>query len=139
VKVSTVDLIVPLRKTERQGIFTGIVLEPNLEDAHGDVFSAPEIERTCHDFMREYAMSKAEHSPDVGHVGRDPEADLLENFIAPQDMLIGGEHVSKGSWVQSWLVNCPLTKQEIEEGELTGLSLEGTGFRRPITREVQYA
>jgi len=139
VKVVQVDLTVKLHKTERQGIFTGIVLEPDLPDAHEDTFSRAEIERTCHDFMRDYAMSKAECSPDVEHTGRDAAADLLENFIAPQDMTIDGEHVSAGSWVQTWLVNDPLTKSEIEEQKLTGLSLEGTGYRRPITREVQYA
>jgi hypothetical protein len=134
--MSQVDLIVPLRKTERQGIFTGVVLAPGLPDAHEDVFSAPEIEATAHQFMRDYALSKAEHSPDVEHSGRDAGAELLENFVAPCDLVIAGEPVRAGSWLQTWKVNDSLTKAEIEDGLLTGLSLEGTGYRRPITGGV---
>jgi hypothetical protein len=139
VKVSTVDLIVRLHKTERQGIFTGVVLEPGLRDAHDDVFSAPEIEATAHQFMRDYALAKHEHSPDVEHQGRDAGAEMLENFCAPCDLTIAGEPVRAGAWLQTWLVSDPLTKSEIEDGRLTGLSLEGTGYRRPLTGGVPNA
>lgn len=137
--MSTVDLIVPLRKTEREGIFTGVVLIPGLPDSQGDVFSAPEIEATAHRFMQDYALAKHEHSPDVEHQGRDAGAELLEHFIAPCDLTIAGEPVRAGSWLQTWKVNDSLTKSEIEDGRLTGLSLEGTGYRRPLTGGVPNA
>jgi hypothetical protein len=127
-----VDLTVTLHKAEPEGMFWGVVLVPGLPDAHGDVFTRAEIEKTAHQFMRDYSAARAEHSPDVEHSGRDAGADLLENFLAPQDLTLGGKPVKAGSWVQAWHVNDPLTKAEIAEGKLTGLSLEGTGFRRPM-------
>ncbi len=130
--MSQVALICPLEKTERQGIFTGIVLVPDLPDAHGDVFSADEIEQTAHLFLKDYALTKAECSPDVEHGGRDANADLLEHYLAPCDLTVEGKPVRAGSWLQTWLVNDPLTKAEIEDGTLTGLSLEGSGYRRPV-------
>lgn len=123
---------VPLRKSEVEGKFYGVVLEPDLPDAHGDVFGAPAIEEAAHMFMRDYAMSKAEHSPDVQHGGGDAGADLLENYIAPVDMMLGGEPVTKSSWVQAWQINDPLVKAEVDKGELTGLSLEGVGTRHSL-------
>lgn len=129
--------VVTLRKSDVDGKFYGVVLEPDLPDSQGDEFTPVEIEKSCHEFMREYALSKADHSPDVQHSGRDAGADLIENFIAPQDMVVGGEPVTKASWVQGWQINDPLVKAEVDEGKLTGLSLEGTGFRHPV--EVQNA
>ena len=82
--------------------------------------------------VTDYARSKADHAPDVEHSGRDADAELLENFLAPQDLMLGGKPVKAGSWLQAWHVNDPLTKAEIDEGKLTGLSLEGTGVRRPM-------
>ena len=137
--MADVDLIVPLHKTERQGIFTGVVLEPGLPDAHDDVFSAPEIEATAHQFLKDYSSGQAEHKPDVEHSGRDAGAELLEHYLAPCALTIAGEPVRAGSWLQTWKVNDPLTKAEIEDGRLTGLSLEGTGYRRPITGGVSHA
>lgn len=123
---------VPLRKSDVEGKFYGVVLEPGLEDSQGDRFTPVEIEKACHAFMRDYSMAKAEHSPDVQHSGRDAGADLIENYIAPMDMVLGGEPVTKSSWVQAWQIDDPLVKQEVDEGKLTGLSLEGLGFRHPV-------
>jgi hypothetical protein len=130
--MARVDLTVALCKSEREGKFFGIVTVPGLPDAHGDVFSPAEVEQMCHRFMCDYALSKADHSPDVEHSGRSADADLLENFVAPQDLMLGGKPVKAGSWVQGWQVHDPVVKREIDEGKLTGLSLEGTGVRRPM-------
>lgn len=125
--------VVTLRKSDVEGKFYGVVTEPNLPDSDGDIFSALEIEKMCHAFMRDYTLSKAEHSPDVQHGARDDAgADLLENYVAPQDMVLAGEPVTKSSWVQAWQIDDPLTKAEVDKGELTGLSLEGIGFRHPV-------
>lgn len=129
---SEFSYIVPLRKSDVEGKFWGVVLEANLPDSQGDSFSPQEIEKTAHAFMRDYALTKAEHSPDVQHSGRDAGADLLENYVAPMDMVLGGEPVTKSSWVQAWQINDPLTKAEVNEGKLTGLSLEGLGIRHPL-------
>ena len=123
---------VPLRKTEREGVFVGVVLEPGLEDSQGDVFSPAEIEKSAHQFMLDYSLMKDEHGPDVQHSGRDAGAHLLESYVAPQDMVVGSEPVTKASWVQAWKIDDPLVKQEVDEGKLTGLSLEGLGFRHPV-------
>ena len=129
---STLSKTVALHKTETEGLFYGVVIQPDIPDSQEDVFSAQDVEAACHGFMRDYALAKGEHSPDVNHSGRDADADLLENYVAAQDMVLGGEPVVRGSWVQVWKVNCPLTKREIDNGELTGLSLEGTGFRHSM-------
>jgi hypothetical protein len=125
-----------LRKSDKEGKFYGVVLEPNLPDAHGDVFAPVEIEKAAHLFMSEYAASRDAHDADVQHAGRSAGAELIENFCAPCDLMLGGHPVRKGSWVQGWQINDPLVKQEVEEEKITGLSLEGTGVRRPIEREI---
>ncbi len=127
---------VAFRKSDKEGKFYGVVLEPDLPDAHGDVFAPVEIEKAAHAFMRDYSMAKAEHAADVQHSGRNAGADLIENFIAPHDLELAGQPVREGSWVQAWQIDDPLVKQEIDEGKLTGLSLEGTGVRHPIEMEI---
>lgn len=123
---------VKLWKGEREGKFYGVVLEPDLPDSQDDEVGPEEIEKACHEFMRAYQNDRQAHDADVQHAGRSAGADLIENFIAPQDMTIEGEPVRKGAWVTGWQVNDPVVKSEIENGELTGLSIEGSAFRQPV-------
>jgi hypothetical protein len=121
-----ISITVPLFKGEKEGKVFGIVLAPDREDSQGDVLDAVEIERACHRFM--VNSRKA----DVQHSGVQAGADLIENYIAPVDMEVAGERVTKGSWVQAWQITDPVVKQEVEEGERTGFSIGGTGVREPM-------
>lgn len=121
-----VEHVVRLIKGEFEGKVYGVVLEPGLEDSQGDIASAEEIEKACHEHM-EHALA-----PDVQHSGREAGAVLIENYIAPQDIELEGEPVRKGAWVQAYLVKDPIVKQEIAEGKLTGFSMEGAGVRVPV-------
>ena len=125
-KAEAMSIEIKLIKGEIEGKVYGVVLEPGLEDVQGDIPSAAEIEKACHRHMQEAL------SPDVQHSGRDAGAVLIENYIAPQDLTIGGEAVRKGAWVQAYLVSDPVVKQEIANDELTGFSMEGTGIRLPL-------
>lgn len=115
-----------IKSGEVEGKVYGVVLEPDLEDSQGDIPSAADIEKACHAHMQEAL------SPDVQHSGRDAGAVLIENYIAPQDLVVEGEAVRKGAWVQAYQVTDPVVKQEIADGKLTGFSMEGTGVRLPI-------
>lgn len=130
--VTKSELTVDLIKSDVEGKFYGIVAEPDLPDSQGDILTKQEIEQACHQFMLDYALAKAEHSPDVQHSGVAAGADLIENYIAPAGATLAGKPLTEGSWVQAWQVSDPLTKQEIDNGELDGLSLEGSGVRTPV-------
>jgi hypothetical protein len=122
-----VAIDVPLWKSaEREGKVYGVVLAPDREDSQGDMLDAEDIEKACHRFMVESRKA------DVQHNGVQAGADLIENYIAPVDMQIEGEDVTKGSWVQAWQITDPVVKQEIEEGKRTGFSIGGTGVREPM-------
>lgn len=128
-KAEPVSIDVKLIKGDVEGKVYGVVLEPGLEDVQGDIPSAAEIEKACHRHMQEAL------SPDVQHSGRDAGAVLIENYIAPADLIIGGaggQPVRKGAWVQAYQVEDPVVKQEIADGQITGFSMEGTGLRVPL-------
>lgn len=131
-KSEELALTCTLLKSEVEGKFYGVVLTPDLADSHGHIATPQDIEKACHDFMVDYAVNKAEHAPDIQHSGRATDADLLENAIAPQDLMLGEKPIVKGAWYQAWQVNDPLLKLEVDEGKIDSLSLEGTGNLTPI-------
>lgn len=122
-----------LWKGEREGKFYAVAIEPDLEDSQGDIVPGAEAEKACHEYMLAYKSDPQAHEADLQHGGRSAGAVLIENYIAPQDLTLAGQPVRKGAWVQAYQVEDPIVKQEIDEGKITGLSIEGSGFRKPIT------
>jgi hypothetical protein len=98
------------------------VLEPDVPDAHGDIFPMEEVEKAAHDFMRHSQMVGVQHTQPAG-------AQVIESFISPVDMAIGDQNVLKGTWVMS--IHVPDTElwKAVKEGAFTGLSIGAIGKR----------
>lgn len=107
-----------VKKDESQQIVYGIVYEPDVEDAHGDFMTAAEIEKAAHIFMKEYQNIDKQHDFE-SEVGK-----VIESYIAPADFEIGGQQVTKGSWVMAVKVEDEMWGL-IQKGEFTGFSLAG--------------
>ena len=124
----------------------GVVYEPNVKDAHGDWATVETIRKAAFDFAREHltrspelavALRRAAAEPgqsfavDVekikGVVGDnhsrwdDTLGDLVESYLAPVDMSINAEQVSKGTWLAGIIWSLEMW-DKIMKGERVGLS-----------------
>ncbi|CAI6074343.1 hypothetical protein PAECIP112173_02324 [Paenibacillus sp. JJ-100] len=109
-------------------IVIGVVYQPDVEDAHGDMMDAVEIEKAAHLFME----NQHTYNIDKQH---DLDADkgyVVESYIAPCDMEIGDQVISKGSWVAGVKVTDDDTWEDIQKGEITGFSMFGVGKREEV-------
>lgn len=106
-------------------IVTGIVLEPDSVDAHGDVISKREIEKAAHYFM--------ENSRTIGdsHRKKAP-ADLIECYITMDETIINGQKVKKGTWVISVKILDDDLWKKVKDGYYTGFSVGGFGIREVV-------
>ena len=109
-----------LKQDASQQIAYGIVYEPLVKDAHDDYMTAEEIEKAAHIFLKDYRQIDKQHdfSSQVG--------DVIESYIAPADFELGGETVTKGTWVMAVKVADEVWSG-IQKGEFTGFSLAGMG------------
>jgi hypothetical protein len=128
IKMSKTEIVAPLLKTEREGIFMLPLIVPGREDAHGHIFSKEETAQIAHQAIRVYAGEPAERGPNIGHGGRNADAPLIESFLMPADVTVDGQLVPEGTFVQTFKVEDPLLKQEIENQEIDAGSWEGEGF-----------
>ncbi len=89
--------------------------------------SEDEIADAAHGYLLEAGyVNKGEHgSPS------DPALKVVESFVAPSDLTLGGEVVLKGSWVVGVRLD-DATREMVEKGEITGVSIEGTGMRTAV-------
>jgi hypothetical protein len=115
-----------IKSDSPERIVYGIVAEPDETDTQGDSQTAEDIEKAAYWFMEKAAKIKVE--TDINHDDDDFSVNLLENYIARSDMILEGEVIKKGTWLQALRLD-EETWEQVENGELTGFSMAGTGIR----------
>lgn len=101
---------------------TGIVYEPLVEDAHGNFMTEDEIRKAAYWFAKNGDEVDIQHSFEAVN-----DVSVVENYVAPCDMDIGGEPVIKGTWIMTVEVGNPDVWQAVQKGEITGFSMGGLG------------
>lgn len=79
---------------ERKALF--VVLSPDEVDAHGDTYSAKEIEKGMQSFNRHCMKAN------LFHMVETQEAEIVQSYTTPVDMYIGEKFIKKGTWLQEW-------------------------------------
>ena len=126
----TVTKTVPIVKVDaEERLVYGVVYEPNVADAHGDMMSAAEIRKACHGFMERYATLEGDTGTD--HLSKAGRAQLpiVENFLAPVGYTLGKQQITPGTWVMVARARDDQLWADVKAGRYTGWSFEGFGRR----------
>lgn len=118
-----VELNLPITKIDREKrLVTGVVLEPEEVDAHGDWERKETIERTAHNFLARY---NAATRLGLMHKIFGVDVELVESWIERSDTTINGKPVKAGSWLITVRVNDLVLWSKIKRGLITGFSIGG--------------
>lgn len=107
---------------EESHFITGIVYEPFVEDAQGNFMTDEEIRKAAHWFSKNGDKVDVQHS----FQGVDGVF-VVENYVAPCDMEVGGEKISKGTWLMTVEVINSDVWQAVKKGKINGFSMGGFG------------
>ncbi len=105
----------------------GIVLEPNSTDAHGDTLDPETIEQAAHGYLAYNGNSGFQHSFLINE-----HAQVVESYVAPSDMTIGGTSITKGTWIMVMKILDESLWNDIQSGAIGGFSIGGLGVRTPV-------
>lgn len=114
-----------VRKRDEEQYALGVVLEPDVEDAHHDLVSKAEIRQAEFDFMiRSQRLG-------LQHRRKTRDAAIVESYLAPHKLRIGGETVKDGAWLMAALVFSDRLWRQIKKDGFTGWSIGGSARRGP--------
>lgn len=110
-------------KIDRESHYlTGIVYEPMTADAHDNFMTSAEITKAAHWFMKHGGRMDLQHSfQEAGGLN------VVESFVAPCEMRVGGQTVPEGAWVLTVEVRNEAVWAAVRKGEITGFSMGGIG------------
>lgn len=113
-------------RAEEEQYVLGVVLEPEVEDSQGDIYSADEIRKSAYTFMENFGDMGLQHDGIVNE-----KIKILETYIAPTDFVIEGQLIQKGTWMLGARIVDTTLWQDIKKGALTGWSIGGSAVRVP--------
>jgi hypothetical protein len=102
---------------EDEQLVLGVVLQPEVEDLHKDIYSAEEIAKAAKSFDEHCNQGNLEHM-----INTD-DLEVTKSFILPVDAVIGEQEVSEGSWVMEMKVHSEDLWQSVKDGNFTGFSV----------------
>lgn len=115
---------------ERRALF--VAMEPEVEDAHGDITSAEEIEKACNNFNKHCMKANLFHRVETDAV------DIQQSFITPTDISFDtGREIKKGSWCM-WMhfpegnSTSDTLWDMVKTGSINGISIGGSGYAEDI-------
>jgi hypothetical protein len=128
-----ITVYVPLIKAnmEEQTV-TGIVLQPEITDAQGDIMSQEVIRKAAHNFLAKYNKNT---KLGLQHKNFKVNFELYESWVAPQDVVINNVVVKAGSWIMTVKVVAKNIWEKVKKGELTGFSIGGKARVQKLTKE----
>lgn len=115
-------------EVERKALF--VVLAPDEVDAHGDTYSAKEIEKGMQNFNRHCMKAN------LFHMVETQEAEIVQSYTTPVGMYIGDKFIKKGTWLQEFYF--PETEvgeslwQAVLSEDITGVSVGCTAVTEDI-------
>ncbi|MDA1742232.1 XkdF-like putative serine protease domain-containing protein [Bacillus cereus] len=112
------DIQLLIKADDPKKLVYGVVYEPGVEDAHEDFMTAEEIEKAAHAFLKDSRDIDKQHDFVSG------AGELVESYIAPDDLEINGQTITKGSWVIATKATDEVWEQ-IQNGDITGYSMAG--------------
>ena len=118
-KTKTENIIEFKKSDAKKQIVFGEVYVPNVKDTDGNFMTAETIEKMAHDFL----ANKKNTQISKGHDGNADKGVVVESFIVRE----GDPDFAAGSWVVGVHVPDIEIWKQVENGELTGFSIEGTG------------
>ena len=94
------SILVDIAKADHEEqTVTGVVLQPEVVDAQGDIMSAQVIKESAHNFLA--AFNKGTKLGVQHSIFKAGQLELVESFIAPIDMVLGLKTVKAGSWIMT--------------------------------------
>lgn len=119
-----------LAKKEHQRIVVGAVLIPEETDLQGDIISVDSIEKAAHDYLSRYRGTGVMHNDFKRSI------QVVESYIAPVDFVLGGQKITKGTWMLVFKILDDAIWSQVMKGELQGFSIGGYTRRTTAVTEA---
>lgn len=107
---------------EEEHTVTGVVYAPDEVDAQGDFMTTANVRKMAHNFLAKYNKGA---SAGLMHEDFTRKLTVVESYLAPQELNIGGDPITAGSWVSCMKILDAEIWKAVKSEQLGSFSLGG--------------
>ncbi len=96
---------------------TYVAMLPDSTDLHGDYTSAEEVRKAKESFNS--SLQRA----NLFHMVMTDTFDVIESYIAPADMVLNSQAVTKGTWLMTLQIKDDNLWEMVKSGQVNGISI----------------
>ena len=96
---------------------TYVAMFPDSTDLHGDYTSAEEVRKAKESFNS--SLQRA----NLFHMAMTDTFEVIESYIAPADMVLNSQAVTKGTWLMTLQVKDDNLWEMVKSGQVNGISI----------------
>ncbi len=96
---------------------TYVAMLPDSTDLHGDYTSAEEVRKAKESFNS--SLQRA----NLFHMAMTDTFEVIESYIAPADMVLNSQAVTKGTWLMTLQVKDDNLWELVKSGQVNGISI----------------
>jgi hypothetical protein len=128
------NIYVPFIKSNgEERTVTGVVLQPEVVDAQGDIMDSVVIRKAAHNFLSKY--NRATQLGFMHKVFGKYKFDLCQSWIAPHDVVINNTTVKSGSWIMTVYVGDDKIWNMVKESKVKGFSIAGSARAKKVSQD----
>ena len=125
-QTKSAPLFIPISKaSDEEQTVTGVVLQPEVTDAQGDIYDATVIKAAAYDFLANYNKATKLGKQHNDFKAWQERFALVESYLAPIEFVMGTNLVKLGSWIMTVKVLDPKIWALVKAGKITGFSIGG--------------
>lgn len=113
------------KSSDEEQTVSGVVLQPEVVDAQGDIYSAEVIKQAAYKFLANYRAASKLGKQHKDFKNWEKRMALVESYLAPMEFVLGTKIVKAGSWIMTVKVLDAKIWKAVKEGNITGFSIGG--------------
>ena len=94
-----------------------VAMVPDEADLHGDITTAEEVRKACHNF-NQYCMKA-----NLFHLVETNSFSIAESYLAPTDFILGEVLVKAGTWLVNLQIHDDDVWELVKSGQINGVSI----------------
>ena len=107
------------KKNEEMREITSVVLVPGVADWHDEIYDEKEVLKAERNFSKYCKKANLQHEIQLD----ESQAEFVESYIIPNDMIHDGRVVKKGSWLATMKVKSDALWEAVKQGTFKGFSI----------------
>lgn len=134
---TTKSFVEIVKASDEEQTVTGVVLQPEVVDGQGDIYSSQVVKEAAYNFLAGYNKTNKLGRQHADFKNWDSRFALVESYLAPMEFALNSRIIKAGSWLMTVKVLDAKVWKAVKDGKITGFSIGGKAKVKNLSNQTE--